>query len=1005
MPEKVGAVLVIGSGVGGIRSAFDLAESGFKVYLTDRSPGIGGTLYQLETWFPDNQCELCKLLPVFNRDECSQFCLRRDLSHPNIELIPNSIVTRLTGEPGNFKASLDVKSRWVIEEKCTACGLCAQVCPIEVNDEFDRSLKKRKAIYVRNPQAVPNVYTIDRDNCTKCGQCVEICPTKAVALNMPDAKRELSVGAVIISSGSQEFNAAEMGQYGFGRYPNVLTNIQLERLLADAGPSGGKLLRPSDGKVPQKLAILQCVGSRDTERGYCSEVCCMYALKESLMLKKQYPDAEVTIYYMDLRAFGKDYYRYQLQAQQAGVKFQRCRVSRVRENPKTKSLFLLARAEDGRSISREYEMVVLSAAQCPSPSIAEVNKAFSLKTNKWGFVETQGFYPTRTSREGIFISGSASGPSDICETVLKASAAACEAAAVVASSRKQVEIKLIQHEHKSGEDEDAKIAVFICHCGEEISAVVDLEKTIEFARQLPNVTLVEDVGFLCLPETLEKVKESVIQSGVNRVVMAACAPYHYNRLFNNILKEAGIDASLWQLVNFREQLAWVHKDNKSLATGKAQSMLAMAVQRLKVQVLLTGPSMAITQKGLVIGGGISGLTSALFLAEQGFAVDLIEKTGELGGHSREIYFDLADDNPQTFVKSILEKAKNNGKITIHLNSEVVSVNGFAGNYMSQVKSCDGKLADIAHGALIIATGAKNYQPSEYLYGKDQRVISQRKLQQKLAEGSLGKPETVVMIQCVGSRNDAHPYCNRVCCSEAVTNAIKIKEQSPDTQVFILNRDIMTYGFKEQYYTRARELGVLFQRFEPEKEPKVVANDKNLTVEVADPGLPGELEIEADLLVLSTGYVAENNQMLAKMLSLELTADGFFKEIDTKFRPVDTIIDGIFITGLANAPRSLAEKVIEAQAAAQRAANVLSREKMASGRVISEVDARRCSCCGICVAVCPFTARYLDEENKVAVVKEVLCQGCGTCVTACPNSAAKLRSLKDKQVFSMIEAAF
>ena len=370
-----------------------------------------------------------------------------------------------------------------------------------------------------------------------------------------------------------------------------------------------------------------------------------------------------------------------------------------------------------------------------------------------------------------------------------------------------------------------------------------------------------------------------------------------------------------------------------------------------------------------------------------------------------MYFDLTGDNPQIFVKTIIESVNSNAKITIHLNSEVISFSGYAGNYVSQVKSADGKLADIAHGALIIASGAKDYQPSEYLYGQDKRVVTQHELQKKLAESSLGKPATVVMIQCIGSRNDAHPYCNRICCSEAITNAIKIKEQNPDTQVLILNRDIMTYGFKEQYYTRARELGVLFQRFEAAQAPQVVANDKNLTVTVADPALPGKLEIEADLLVLSTGYIAENNQALAKMLSLELTADGFFKEMDTKFRPVDTVIDGIFITGLANAPRGLSEKVIEAQAAAQRAANILSREKIESGRVVSQVDARRCSCCGICVEVCPFKARYLDEENKVAVVRDTLCQGCGICATACPNSAAKLRSLKDKQVFTMIEAAF
>jgi len=1001
MQEKVGAVLVIGGGVGGIRTAFDLAESGFKVYLTDRSPSIGGTLYQLETWFPDNQCELCKLLPVFNRDECSQFCLRRDLSHPNIELIPNSSVTKLTGEPGNFKATLNIKSRWVIEEKCTACGLCAGVCPVEVDDEFNRGLQKRKAIYVRNPQSVPNVYSIDHENCTKCGKCVTICPTKAIALNMPDTKRELAVGAVIVSSGSNEFDVARIGQYGYGRYANVLTNIQLERLLANTGPTGGELLRPSDKKAPKKIAILQCVGSRDTERNYCSEVCCMYALKESIMLKKQYPDTEVTIFYMDIRAFGKDYYRYHLRAQDSGVKFARCRVSRIRENPKSKNLFLLARTEDGKSISSEYDMVVLSAAQCPSPHLSELGKILNIHTNQWGFVETPEFYPTRTSHNGIFVSGSASGSSDICETVLKSSAAACEAATVISSARHQSETKTSEHEHKAEQDEEAKIAIFVCHCGEEIGAVVDFEKTLASTKKLLNVVTVEDVGFLCQKETLEKIKRSVTKTGANRVIMAACAPYHYYRLFNDTLNEVGIDASMWQLVNFREELAWVHKDKRDLATAKAQNLLAMAVDRLRTQETLTAQVMAVTPKCLIVGGGISGLTSALFLAEQGFEVDIVERTGELGGHSRQIYF----DSPQSFVKGIIEKVNNNLKIKINLNSEVIGISGNAGNYKARIKSTDGKIAETNHGAIIIATGAKDYQPTEYLYGKDKRVITQHELQKRLAEWKLDKASTVVMIQCVGSRNNAHPYCNRVCCSEAIANAIKIKEKSPDTQVFILNRDIMTYGFQEQNYTKAREAGVLFQRYEAGKEPEVNTSNRTLTVAVNDPGLPGKLEIETDLLVLSTGYVAEDNQTLAKMLSLELTADGFFKEVDTKFRPVDTIIDGIFITGLANAPRNLGEKIIEAQAAAQRTANLLSRDKIKSGRVISEVDAHRCSCCGICVEVCPFKARYLDEDNKVAVVKEILCQGCGICATACPNGAAKLRSLKDKQAFSMIDAAF
>jgi len=1001
MQEKNGAVLVIGAGVGGMRSALDLAESGYKVYLTDRSPGIGGALIQLETWFPDNQCELCKILPVFSRDECSQLCLRRDLMHPNIDIIPNARVTKLSGKEGDFKATLNVKSRWVIEERCTACDLCAQVCPEEVSDEFNRGLQKRKAIYVRNPQAIPNVYMVDQEHCTKCGKCVEICPTKAVILNKPDETRELSVGAVILSAGATELPSNEMGQYGYGKYANVLTNIQLERMLANAGPTGGQLLRPSDNKIPKKIAILQCVGSRDSERGYCSEVCCMYALKESIMLRERYPDAQVSIFYMDIRAFGKDYYRYHLQAKEKGVNLVRSRVSRIRENPKTKNLFLLARDGTGKSISAEYDMAVLSVAQCPSPSINELSKVLNIETNQWGFIDTPGFFPTRTHRPGVFVSGSASGPSDISETVIQSSAAACEAAGILFKTQKQPAAVKTEHKHQTIKAEEAKVGVYICKCGKEVSSVVDMEKTKEFTKQLPNVTTVEEVDFLCLPETYAKVKQAVANAGVNRVILAACAPYKYQRLFSNALAEVGIDASQWQLVNFREQLAWVHKENPALATLKAQNLLAMAVERLRTQEPLEVPASQMTHNCLVIGGGISGMTAAINLAEQGFDVTLVEKTGELGGHTRNVHFDLIPDDPQALVNSLVDKVKNNPKIKVMLNSEIAGISGHIGNFKSQIKAAD-KVEQVQHGVIIVATGASDYKPTEYQYGKDTRIITQHELQKRLAEGKLGKPGTLVMIQCVGSRNSAHPYCNRTCCSEAITNALKIKQQSPETQVFVLNRDIMAYGFKEQYYTKAREAGVLFHRYEQESEPDVTIGEKALTIEWPDPGLPGKLAIDADLLVLSTGYVANaDNASIAKMLSIPLTEDGFFKEVDTKFRPVDVVKDGVFITGLANAPRSLAEKIVEAEAAAQRAANMLSREQLKSGRVISEVDKRRCSCCGLCVEACPFDARSLDLDEHYAVVDETLCQGCGMCVSVCPNDAAKMRGQKEKQVFSMI----
>ena len=1003
MPEKVGAVLVVGAGVGGIRAALDLAESGFRVYLVDRSPAIGGTLVQLDKWFPDNQCELCRLLPVFSRDECSQFCLRRDIAHANIELMPNTRIEKVEGEAGNFEVSLKTESRWVMSDRCTECGLCVEVCPVEVPDEFNEGLKNRKAIYIRNPQAMPNAYTIDREHCTKCGKCVEVCLTNAIDLDLPDESRQLAVGAIIVSSGFEEFDAAQMGQYGFGRHPNILNNTQLEQLLASGGSTAGKLVCPSDGKAPQKVAFLQCVGSRDMKRNYCSAACCMYALKEAILIKEQNPKTEVTIFYMDMRAFGKGYYRYYLKAKDLGVNFTRCRVSTLRENPQTKNLLLLARAEDGSSISSEFDLVILSVGQCPSPHTDELSRVLGVALNKWGFIKSQDFWQVRTSREGVYICGSAAAPADISETVIQASAAACEASMLLSSVRNQLVGEKAEPKETGLSDEDAKIAIFICHCGKEVASVVDIERVTAFAQSLPGVIRVEDVPYLCLPETLDNVKQTITDSGANRVILAACVPYHYQRLFSEAMGEVGLDSSLWQLVNFREQIAWVHRDSHPLATEKAQVVLAMAVEQLRGQEQLSVPSASVNHQGLVIGGGISGLIAALSLAEQGFEVHLVEKSAQLGGHTRDVHYGLGNKDPQAFLNGICEEVKANPNVHPYLETEVIEMTGHAGSFQTEVKTGEG-VTSIEHGTIIIATGAKDYQPTEYLYGQDERIITQKELPKRLAEGSLEKPSTVVMIQCVGSRDSDHPYCSRTCCLEAIANALKIKEQSPETEVLILNRDIMTYGFKEEYYLQAREAGVLFMRYELGAEPEVTIEDKAIVIEVDDPALPGRLEIEADLLVLSTGIVAGDNQELAELFSVELTEDRFFKEVDTKFRPVDLLIDGIFVCGLANAPRNLDEEVTQAQAAAQRAANVLAKEQLESGRIISEVNARKCSGCGLCVTACPYAVRWIDEEAKVAVVEEALCQGCGACVAICPNSAAKLRGLKEKQVFSMIEAA-
>ncbi len=1004
MADKAGAGIVIGGGVGGIRAALDLAESGYHAYLVDSNPTIGGTVPRLDKWFPDNQCEMCKLLPVFDRDDCAQLCLRRDLGHRNVELISNSHVEKLTGEAGNFKVTVATPSWWVKPERCTGCGLCAEVCPVETPNEYEDGLVVRKAVFVSSPQSIPNVYCIDREACTRCGKCIEVCPTDAIDLDLPDESREIEAGAIIVSTGFSEFDAATMGQYGFGRHVNVLTNLQAERLLSATGHTEGRLLRPSDGREPERVALLQCVGSRDAARDYCSTACCMYALKEAILIKQKRPETEVTIYYMDIRAFGKGYHQYYVKAQELGMNFARCRVSTVRENPNSFDLKLMARSDDGSDISAECDLVILSAAQCPSARAGELAETLGVTTNAWGFIQGQAPWTTRTNKEGIFVCGSATAPADISDTVIQASAAAVEAVACLgAPSRVQGDAGTAVTAATAA-DAVASAAVFICRCGQEIASVVDTARVAEMVGGLPAVTHVEEVDFLCLPETLEKVGEAVAKAETNRVVLAACTPYRYQRLFGETMTEAGIDPSWWQLVNIREQLAWVHRDQPEAATEKAERVIAVSAERLASQEQLTMTASPVEKRALVIGGGVSGMVAASSLADQGFETHLVEKTAELGGHAAGVCYSLGFENPQEFIDRLRGTVTSSKLIEVHTETEVSDVTGHAGAFRSTLLATDGTESQFEHCALVIATGAADYPPSEYGYGNSQRVITQRELQQRLTDEGLEKSATVVMIQCVGSRDEEHPYCNRSCCSEAIANALEIKKQSPETDVFVLNRDIMTYSFREAAYTRARDAGVLFVRYEEDDKPEVSAGGDSVTVRVNDPVLGGRLDIEADLLVLSTGIVAGDNAGLAGLLKLDLTEDGFFKEVDTKFRPVDTVIDGVFVCGRANAPRNLDEEIVMAQAAAQRAANVLSRPELSSGAVVSEVNARRCSGCQICVTTCPFKARSMDDDQRIAVVEEALCQACGSCVAACPNSAARLRGYQDKQMLSAILTA-
>ena len=1014
MESKSNAVLVIGGGVAGIRASLDLAEMGRKVYLCDRNPNIGGTLVQLDKWFPDNHCGMCKMLPIFSRDDSSQFCLRRGLVHPNIEILSRTEVVKVEGEAGAFTATLRSVPTGIKQEMCIGCGLCVQVCPVEVDNDFNEGLVKRKAIFLRNPWQPASSYVIDWESCTRCGACVEECPTHAIDLVEQESETQVKVGAVILSTGFEEFDPELMGQYGHQRFPNVLTSIELERILSPGGPTEGRLLRRSDQKTPSSVAFLQCVGSRDTKRDYCSSACCMYAIKEAILIKKAKPEVDVEIFYMDIRNFGKGYYRYYEQAKELGIKFTRSRVPVVKQDFKNNDLLITVAAEDGSLSQRRFEMLVLSVGQTPSPRFAELAKSLELEVNDWNFCATKELTPVTTVREGIFVCGSASGPKDIADTLIESSAAAGQASQFVIAEGHSTEPA-----DKPEQLEEPAIAVFLCACGKEVSSFVDMGKLAEAAKAMAGVVHVEEVPFLCTKEAVSSIGAKIRQHKANGAVLATCALFATKKLAAGI----GIDPCLVQTFNLREEAAWSNKGNPEAATRKAIALTRMAVERVRLQEACPMRVMDMKQAALVIGGGLAGMVAAQSIADSGFDVHLVEKETELGGNARRIYSTVQGSDVQALLRDTIEKIENDPKIHVYKDAEVSEISGYAGNFQvafaqqreaakveaeqeagQEASPEKGSKPLLEVGAIVLATGGEGGIPTEYLYGKNERVVTQEEFEKRLFDGTLGNVKSVAMIQCVGSRDEKRPYCSRVCCSQALKNALRVKEMSPGAEVVVFCRDLMSYGFLEQYYTLARDKGVLFIRYELDKKPEVKDEGGKLKIQAVEPALRGMVTVEPDWLVLSAPIVPNDQSKLVEIMGVETTEDGFFKEAEVKFRPVDFVKDGIFVCGLGHSPRSISESIVQAQAAGERTVALLSRPQLSSGRVVSEVRERWCAGCEMCIQVCPYDARYKDEERGIVLVREALCQGCGACVVACPSGAARLRGFSDTQILSMTEVA-
>ena len=997
--EKVGAVLVVGGGVAGIQASLDLADSGFKVYLIDEKASIGGVMAQLDKTFPTNDCSMCILSPK----------LVATGRHPNITILTNAEILGLRGEAGNFEVKLRKRSRYIIEDKCNGCGLCAQKCPIEAVDAYNEGLSERSAIYVDYPQAVPLKYKIDREKCIGCGTCYEICKAKAVAYDQQDSEATLKVGSIILALGFEPFDARLKSEYGYGRYPNVVTSIEFERILSASGPYGGLVLRPSDGDIPKKIAFIQCVGSRDYKLGnnYCSAACCMYGMKEAVIAKEHTPTRlDATIFYMDLRAYGKEFDAYYNRAKEEwGIRFVRSRVASITEDPFTGNLFVHY-VEDEKPKTEEFDMVVLSIGMQPPENVEKIAKILGIELNKYKFCETKTFSPLETSKPGVFVCGAFSAPKDIPESVAQASGAAAKAMSIIASERgKLVAVKEYPPERDISQEEP-RIGVFVCHCGINIGGVVNVPEVVEYAKNLPNVVYAEANLYTCSQDTQKLIREKIKQYNLNRVVVASCTPRTHEPLFRETVQEAGLNPYLFEMANIRDQCSWVHMHEPKEATEKAKDLVRSVVAKAKLLKPLKKPEIRVTPVGLIIGGGISGMTAAIELAKQGFEVHLVEREKELGGHLRKIHYLLEGDNPKERLDALIKDVMENDKIHVHLESEVAEINGFVGNFKSKIKHQNGKEEEIEHGIVIVATGATEYKPTEYLYGKDPRVMTQHELEEKIANGDF-KAKTVVMIQCVGARNEERPNCARICCGQAIKNALKIKEISPETEVYVLYKDIRSYGFKEDYYRKASEKGVLFINYEDGRKPQVVNGKGKLEVTFWEPVIKQEVTIEPDFVILSAATIPNpDNKRVAEMLKVPLTKDGFFLEAHMKLRPVDFATDGVFLCGMAHSPKYIDESIAQACAAAARATTILSKPTLEMEGIVASVNEDLCSGCRICEYLCPYGAIEMKEKDDklVAHVIEALCKGCGACGTACPTKAITMGHFTTEEIVAQVKAA-
>ena len=991
MSEK--KVLIVGSGVAGMRAAYDLATAGINVTVIEAKTYTGGTLMQLDKQFPTDACGICRMQPRITGFPAGEFCLRKDFVFPGVEVLRDTTLVKAEDKKNGKKAvTLRRKGLFVDLSLCIGCGECAKVCPVEIEDEFNGFLSKRKAIDRASPQALFSLYTIDESACTKCGECTKVCPTNAITIG-DDAEEVREFDAILLTPGFEEFLPTEMTEYGYKIFPDVVTSIELERLYSPAGPNFGKLVRPSDGKEPESVAFIQCVGSRTQEHPYCSSACCMYAMKEARTIRKLLPNAKVKIFFMDIRAFGKGYYRYEVETGEKGIEFTRCRVPKVYFDEPTEKLKIAYENDEGKRITEFFDLIVLSVGQVVTPNVLKLAESCGVKTDEWGFAELPKAGSWETTSKNVFAAGSFVSPKDIADAITEASAAAAEIAEKLGITDNVTLPTVKQNHPKNG-----KIGVVLCRCKDFIAGKIDLASVESRLLEKEWVEKVIQVDALCLADGLKKFGEFVNGNEFEEVVVAACQPYTH---LVKLIDKANEASDNPPHVTMVDVLTSVNTVSDKVRTEFVLKQIAMEIARIthgrrKDFLYMPPEPKKPKRRVVVIGGGLAGLSAASTLIKFGVPVTIVESADKVGGVNIDGLGKLGSTTIGEYLSKLISELKENKDVEIITKSTVVDIQGSAGEFKVAISSEGSTIRKIVAGAVIVAVGADAHKTEKFGYGKSPKVL----LWDEFERGVLvkEKPAEVVFIQCADSRNDYRPWCNRICCEKTMELAIKIKENNPSSRIWVLNRDIVTYGHNELDYLKARDLGVLFVRYTPDKEPEVIVEDKAVKVIAYDPIIGADIQIQPDYVVLQTGLDPHPPKSILEKIGSQ---DGFLNGLDPKFSPQETKVAGIFVAGSCRMPMRAEEAIMDGKAAAIQAAKYAIVESLPNRSRIAYVRERACVGCKYCIDACEYDARAFDEVKHKVYVNAESCMGCGACAIACPSEATVIIERDKNAVFAQI----